>query len=174
MAEGREQLTHYNTPAFSHGGDWVLVLDGIEQDQNIGGLMRSANAFGVKALWIVNTRLEALSPKALRISRLGKKGMPVRFFKDTAALLAALTESGHRLAGIELTHDAQWLPQYKKQPEKIALVLGSEKHGISQALLRACDEVIAIPLFGEVSSLNVTVAGSIAMYALATMSSGKF
>lgn len=163
----RHQLGHEETPSLSHSGDWVLVLDGINQDQNIGGLLRSANAFGVKEVWLVNTELDSLSPKAIRISRLGRGVMPVHFFKSTKDLLMAIKEEERTLLGIELTNDHVWLPTYKKKSGKLALVLGSEKHGISLDLLKSCGQVLAVPLFGSVSSLNVTVAGSIALYQLA-------
>ena len=81
--------------------------------------------------------------------------------------LKALQVAGFRLVGLEQDARSSVLSTYRV-PEKVALFLGEEVHGIEQLLLDQCDDIIEIPMQGKKESFNVSVAAGIALYALTT------
>lgn len=166
----RRQLSHEETPSLSHTADVVLILDGIIQSQNIGLLLRSANAFGVKEVWIRTDELTELSDKAKKVSRLGKSMMPVHFVAEIGGIKERLVQQQRLLLGVELSADQVWLPAYSFPKMPLALALGAEREGMSPDMMGLCEQMLAIPLFGSVSSLNVATAGAIALYELARQS----
>lgn len=79
--------------------------------------------------------------------------------------LSRFKEEGYRLVALEQDARAHILPNYVS-PQKIALLIGEEVHGITKDLLDECDECMEIPMYGQKESFNVSVATGIALYAL--------
>jgi len=81
--------------------------------------------------------------------------------------LGTLQLAGYRIVALEQNERSVPISEYKS-PEKIALLLGEEVHGIEAELLAQCDDIIEIPMQGQKESFNVSVATGIALYALTT------
>ena len=79
--------------------------------------------------------------------------------------LASLKNQDYTVVGLEQNNKSVLIQNYKK-PDKIALLLGEEVHGITDDLIEQCDDLIEIPMVGKKESFNVSVAAGIALYAL--------
>jgi tRNA (guanosine-2'-O-)-methyltransferase len=144
-------------------GRIALVLDSVQSPFNVGAILRTAAAYRVEHVWLTGSTPTPES-SGVRKTALGTD----RYLTITAteraidALDAARTE-GFRIVGVELADGA--LPIHDlKLGEAVCLVVGNEDHGISAAVLRACDDVAYLPQLGKVGSLNVATAASIALY----------
>jgi len=141
---------------------FILIVDGVEDPQNLGGLIRTANAFGVHGVVIPKDRATAITPVVIKasvgavfhtpISRVTNIASCIEFLKKKGVwILGAEAESQHAIYGYDLNLD-------------LAIVIGSEGRGIRALVKKRCDFLVSIPLPGEITSLNASVAGALAMY----------
>ncbi len=140
----------------------TLILDGVSDPGNTGTLVRSAAAFGF-AVEVTGDGADPWSPKVLRSAAgahfstsVVRRTDPVRELRAAGCLITVLTPG----AG----SDPRGLPD----DAPIALVVGSEAHGISPEIAAAADVQVSLPMPGGMESLNAAVAGSIAMYVVRT------
>ena len=143
----------------------VVVAEGINNPTNIGVIVRSAAALGVDALLIDPTSSDPLYRRASRVSM----GEVFRFpYTRTAPLpggLMPLRERGFVVAALTPAPDAIDLADIPAH-DRIALVLGTEGHGLLEPTMAAADLRVRIPMHGDVDSLNVGAAAAVACYAL--------
>ncbi|WP_214323947.1 TrmH family RNA methyltransferase [Nonomuraea sediminis] len=139
-----------------------LILESVTGPFNVGSIFRSAAAFGVDQIWLAGNATPPTNPKAgktaLGTERLVTWHEPVL---ATEAVKAA-KQDGYTVLAIELTAEA--VPLHLADLDRdVCLVVGSEDHGCSPALLDAVDGVCYIPQVGRVGSFNVAVAAAIAL-----------
>ncbi|MGP3918161.1 TrmH family RNA methyltransferase [Nonomuraea sp. 10N515B] len=139
-----------------------LIIESVTGPFNIGSIFRSAAAFGVDEIWLAGNATPPTNPKAgktaLGTDRLVTWHEPV---PATEAVKAAKA-GGYTVLAVELTAEA--VPLHKAGLDRdVCLVVGSEDHGCSPALLDAVDGVCYIPQVGRVGSFNVAVAAAIAL-----------
>lgn len=158
----------------------IVVLQNIRSAHNVGALFRTADGAGVDRLYLVgitprpSQRKLYLSDaeKTLQKTALGaEKNIPWKYVKTIGPLLKRLKQEGYTLVALEQSKGSidyrAWTPSVF---EKVALIVGNEVEGIDQKTLDAVDQVIELPMRGDKNSLNVSVAGGIALYHLsATM-----
>ena len=157
----------------------VIVAHNIRSTHNVGSIFRTAEGFGVSRIILSgytpyptiggDTRLPHISEKLtsqIHKTALGAEKMVPFEYQETPDL-QVLKDVGFRVIGLEQDAKSVQLPDYKS-PEKIALLLGEEVHGIEQTLLDQCDDIIEISMQGKKESFNVSVAAGIALYALTT------
>ena len=162
-----EQLTHYNTPAATAQTiPFVLICDGVNSPANAGSLFRLADALGIEHLYFYNSSIDTSSNRLKRTSRSCEKRVSFSVTQDLSNLLHQLRDNEYTLIGLELTTTSISLNDFDTQYKKIALVIGNERHGISQSLLSKLDHLIHIPMQGTNSSMNVSHAAAIATYKL--------
>ncbi len=139
----------------------VVILDGVQDPQNLGSILRTADAAGVDAVLIPKKEGVGLTPTVLRVSMGGGAHVPVareniypavKFLKDEGFKLVAVDTSGD--------HD-HWEEDLSGA---VAFILGGEGEGISPTLLDKCNTVVRIPMHGHVSNLNVGVSAAIVLY----------
>jgi TrmH family RNA methyltransferase len=133
--------------------DTCLALWRLADPGNVGTLIRSADAFGA-AVALSEGCADPLSQKALRASAGAIFRVPLVPWSERPGRLVGLDADG----AVSLA-DADLRPP-------VTIVLGAERAGLPDELLAACDTVAAIPMHGEVESLNVAAAGAIALYEL--------
>jgi tRNA G18 (ribose-2'-O)-methylase SpoU len=150
-------------------GDTVLVLDGITDPVNLGGILRSAAAFDVRAVLIGPRCGNPFSRRGIRASMAACFSIPLADAADAASAVRILKKSGLRLLGAELSDESRPVGECSKEGG-LALVLGNEGHGISEQWRSACDGFVMIPVSSRVDSLNVGVAAGILLYQLAGVS----
>ncbi len=149
--------------AFSEGREpFLLLLDQITDVRNFGAIARTAECAGVHALIIPEKGNAPITSDAMKTSAGALNHLPVCREKDLKKTITYLRESG--ITVIACTEKATKLIYEVDIKGPVALIMGSEEDGISDALLRSADELVKIPLKGEIGSLNVSVAAGIAMY----------
>jgi 23S rRNA (guanosine2251-2'-O)-methyltransferase len=144
-------------------GAFALVLDCIQDPQNLGSLLRTADAAGVHAVVIPADGSAAVTPAAVRASSGAAEHATVSIVTNLARAMAALKECGLWMIGLEAVDGATGLWETDLE-RPVGLVVGSEGRGLRRLVRETCDSLVRIPQYGNVSSLNAGVAGAIAMY----------
>ncbi len=140
----------------------VVVLDGITDTRNFGAIGRTAACAGVDAIVIPERNSVSVTPDAVKTSAGGLFHIPVCREKDTLSAVRFLKENGYRIVGATEKGAAPYTDADYRVP--VAIVMGSEDTGISDGVLRICDDLAAIPIVGKIESLNVSVAAGIMIY----------
>ena len=141
---------------------FLLVLDSLEDPQNVGTLLRSAEAAGVHGVVFPTRRQAPLSPAAVKASAGAVEHLLLCPVDDLAGALADLHARGVRIAGSEA--DAAMTARQADLRGPLAIVIGSEGQGLGPAIRRRCDLFMRIPMRGAIGSLNAAVAGSVLLY----------
>jgi len=139
-----------------------LMLDGITDIRNIGGIARTAYCTGVHAIIIPDKGVGALNEDAILTSAGALDKIPVCRVNSLMKAVDELHQNGIKVFASEMTADKNVFDCDFKAP--CAIVMGSEEKGIYPALLKICDEKIKIPMKGEFESLNVSVSTGIILY----------
>jgi tRNA (guanosine-2'-O-)-methyltransferase len=144
-------------------GRVALLLDRLGSPFNVGSILRTAAAFTVDDLWLVEGTISPGDAKVAKTA-LGSGRFLRWTWCDTAEKAAdAARAEGYRVVGLELTDDAVPLPDLPVGGAT-CLAIGHEDRGLSPAALAACDAVTYIPQLGRIGSLNVATATAIALY----------
>ncbi|MFZ9268090.1 MAG: 23S rRNA (guanosine(2251)-2'-O)-methyltransferase RlmB [Candidatus Limnocylindrus sp.] len=141
---------------------FILALDGVEDPQNFGSLIRSAEAVGVHGILMATRGSAPLSPAAIKASAGAVEHLLVARVENLAEDLTALRLRGIRVVGAEAEAAQDHRSADLRGP--ICLVIGSEGKGLSPAIRRRIDLYVRIPMVGRVASLNASVAGSILLF----------
>jgi len=140
----------------------ILVLDAIQDVQNLGSLIRTAEAAGAHGVIIPEHRAAGLTPAVDKTSAGAVELLPVARVTNISRTLDELKKRGPWCIGLD--GDATTTYDQANLTGPIALVVGNEGKGMSRLVREHCDLVISIPMRGRVRSLNAAVAGSIALY----------
>ena len=141
---------------------FLVLLDGLTDTRNFGAIGRTCDCAGVQGIVIPERNSVSVTPDAVKTSAGGLFYVPVcrerdmlssvRFLRDSGVKVVAATEKGARnYTEIDYTGP-------------VAIVMGSEDTGISDEVLRNCDELAAVPMLGNIGSLNVSVAAGVMIY----------
>lgn len=141
---------------------FVLVMDSLEDPQNVGTLLRSAEAAGVHGVIFPTHRQAPLTPAAVKASAGAVEHLLLAPVDDLPAALADLHVRGLRIAGADAEAPLSVRDADLRGP--LAIVVGSEGQGLGPAVRRRCDVLMRIPMRGAVGSLNAAVAGSILLF----------
>ena len=139
----------------------VLALEELQDPGNVGTVLRTADAFGVDLVVLLEGCADLYAPKTVRAS-MGAVFRQATVRMDAEAFISFCREKNLPLWGAALTDTARDLRSLPLDPA--AVLIGSEGHGLSRELLRACDGEIIIPMSGEAESLNAAVAAAIVMW----------
>lgn len=139
-----------------------LILDGITDIRNIGGIARTAYCCGVHAIIIPDKGVGALNEDAVLTSAGALEKIPVCRVNSLMKAVDELHLNGINVIASEMTAATNVFDCDLKEP--CAIVMGSEEKGVYPALLKVCDKKIRIPMKGEFESLNVSVATGIILY----------
>ncbi|GAA5055669.1 tRNA G18 (ribose-2'-O)-methylase SpoU [Thermocatellispora tengchongensis] len=150
------------------GASSVVVLEDIVDHSNIGAIMRCAAALGVGGVVLSPRCADPLYRRAVKVSMGTVFSVPYARMDDWHGGLAELRAAGFRLLALTPAHHAAPIEEALERARdgKVALMLGSEGDGLSSRWLSQADEPVRIPMSGEVDSLNVAAAASIACYLL--------
>jgi 23S rRNA (guanosine2251-2'-O)-methyltransferase len=142
---------------------FLLLLDLLQDPQNIGSLLRTAEAVGVHGVVMQQRRAAGVTPAVVHASAGAVEHMLVAQVASLVDTMAMLKARGLWLAGLEAARGAQ---RYDRADLKgpLALVAGSEGEGLRRLVRERCDFLVVLPMAGRVTSLNVAVAGSVVLY----------
>ncbi|HHZ64129.1 MAG TPA: 23S rRNA (guanosine(2251)-2'-O)-methyltransferase RlmB [Flavobacteriales bacterium] len=141
---------------------FILILDGITDVRNFGAITRTAECAGVHAIVIPEKGGAQINSDAIKTSAGALHKIPICRVQSLVKAIEFLKSSGLKI--VACTEKGNKEIHYLKYNDPVALVMGSEKDGISDACLRIADEIASIPIKGEIGSLNVSVATGIALY----------
>ena len=141
---------------------FVLALDSLEDPQNLGTLLRSAEAAGVHGVLFPTRRQAPLSAAAVKASAGATEHLLLCPVDDLPGALADLHVNGLRIAGSEA--DAPLTARQTDLRGPLAIVVGSEGQGLGPAIRKRCDTFMRIPMRGAIGSLNAAVAGSVLLF----------
>lgn len=143
----------------------VLVCEDLVDHANVGSIMRVAAALGWDAVLISPAGADPLYRRAIKAAMGACFQVPWRRLTDPLAELGQLRDAGFTVVASTLAGDAMPLSEYQA-PQKLALLLGSEGHGLSTEWLTRADAALTIPMAAGVDSLNVATAAAILAYSL--------
>ena len=140
----------------------IVIADGIEDPQNLGAIIRTAEAMGVQGLIIPQRRAAGITSTVMKVSAGALEHLPIARVVNLSQALEKLKEAGFWIYGTagesgKFLHTIDF-------SGGVGLVIGSEGKGLSKLTRRCCDELVAIPLAGKTPSLNASVAAAIAIY----------
>lgn len=141
---------------------FFIILDGVTDVRNFGAIARTCDCAGVNAIVIPEKGSVSVNGDAIKTSAGALNYLPVCRERNLKDAITYLRESGCRIIGTSDKNSVNYTSEDYTGP--VALVLGSEDKGISSEIMRQCDAFVKIPEFGNINSLNVSVAGGIMMY----------
>ncbi|HUG53003.1 MAG TPA: 23S rRNA (guanosine(2251)-2'-O)-methyltransferase RlmB, partial [Vicinamibacteria bacterium] len=149
-------LEQARTPAL------LVVLDGVEDPRNLGAILRTVEASGADGVLLPERHSAGLSETVSRASAGALEHVRVAGIGNVVQAIEALKSRGIWVVGFDASGTERWDAVDYRQP--VALVLGGEGRGIRRLVREHCDHMVSIPLFGQVGSLNVSVAAGIALF----------
>jgi 23S rRNA (guanosine2251-2'-O)-methyltransferase len=141
---------------------FIVVLDKVSDVRNFGAITRSAECAGVDAVIIPEKGSARISGDAVKTSAGALHKIPVCRVKSLSGAIKYLQESGIQV--VAATEKAQNFYYQTDFTIPVAILLGAEDKGVAMEYLKVADQMVKIPLLGEIESLNVSVAASILMY----------
>ncbi|HEY0923921.1 23S rRNA (guanosine(2251)-2'-O)-methyltransferase RlmB [Rheinheimera pacifica] len=141
---------------------FILILDGVTDPHNLGAILRSADAAGVHAVVSPKDRSVKLTSVVRKVACGAAESVPFITVTNLARTLRELQEAGVWVVGTAGETDTSIYQADFKGP--LALVLGAEGEGLRRLTRETCDSLVKIPMFGTVSSLNVSVAAGICLF----------
>lgn len=146
--------------------DRVLLLDNVEDPQNVGAILRSAEVFGFHECLLPIKGVPEIYPSVVKVSAGAVEHM--RIARDCAANRYAqiALEKGYHIAALDAKGTQDLRTFAAQAPRKLLLVIGGEDRGVGQYILNSAQTLLRLDQFGRINSLNASVAAGIAMFAL--------
>jgi 23S rRNA (guanosine2251-2'-O)-methyltransferase len=141
----------------------LLLLDHLQDPQNIGTLLRTAEVVGVHGVALPGRRAAEITPAVVNASSGATEHLKIVLVGNLAQTIATLQKQGVWVVGLEDDEQAQDLDGADLNLP-LALVVGAEGPGLARLVRERCDFLVRLPMAGQIASLNASVAGSIALY----------
>lgn len=140
---------------------FIIICDEIEDPHNLGAIIRTAEACGVHGIIIPKRRSASLNATVAKSASGALEYMKVARVTNISNTIEELKEKGVWVFGADMDGS-----DYTKTDFDVpcALVIGNEGHGIGTLVAKKCDQIISLPMFGKINSLNASVAAGILMY----------
>lgn len=149
---------------------FIVMLDEIADNNNLGSILRTADAAGVHGVIIPKRRAVGLTPAVAKISAGAVEYVPVAKVTNLNQTIEMLKKEGLWIVGAEMGGETYYS---KDMTGPIALVIGSEGEGLGRLIKENCDFLVSIPMRGNISSLNAAVSAAIIMYEIRKQRSEK-
>lgn len=141
---------------------FIVFVDGVEDPQNLGSIIRTSEAAGVHGIIIPERRAVGLTATVSRASAGAVEYVPVARVTNLTKTIDQLKTKGLWFSAAEMTGELEFNKADLTGP--IGLVVGGEGNGVSRLVAKHCDQTIRLPMWGKVNSLNVSVATGILLY----------
>ena len=143
---------------------FLVAVDGVTDPGNLGAIIRNCDGAGVTGVLLPKHRAVHVTPTVAKASAGAIEHMPIALVPGLPAMLTQLKDHGIWIVGLDDAVDRDLFELESLADEPICLVLGSEGDGLSRLVRQRCDSIVAIPMRGRVSSLNVSAAAALATY----------
>lgn len=144
-------------------GNLMLILDGLQDPGNLGTILRTANACGVKDVYLSANCVEIYNPKVVRSAMGALFALNIRQDCDLQTFIPVLKAEGWRVLGTSLSGENYYGASFSG---KVGLVIGNEGNGVSESVLHLCDKQVKLPVSEDAESLNAAMAAGILLYDL--------
>ena len=149
----------------------LVLLDGVEDPQNLGAIIRTALAAGAAGVVLPERRAAGLTDAAVRASAGAAAHLRVARVINLARAMEEIKRAGYWVVGLDERAERRYTDIDLSEP--VALVLGGEGNGLHQLVKERCDFVVTIPATGPVRSLNVSVAAGVVLFEVVRQRAGK-
>lgn len=141
---------------------FIIILDGITDSNNLGSILRTANAVGAHGVIIPKRRAAGLTSVVSKVSAGAVEYVPVARVTNIVHTIEYLKSQNVWIAGTDLSGEKMFYDS--DLSGAVALVIGSEGKGMGRLIREKCDFIVGIPMKGEIASLNAAVAAAVIMY----------
>lgn len=158
----RKSVNQYK---LSEKSNFVIVLDNVRSQSNVGSIFRTADAFLTEAIYLCG--ITATPPhREIQKTALGAtESVTWRYYNKTSEAIAELKGNGYKILGVEQAEGSVELQDLKViKGQKYALVFGHEVNGVDQNIINMCDKCIEIPQFGTKHSFNIAISVGIVLW----------
>ena len=141
----------------------VVMLDHLEDPHNFGAIIRTCEAAGVKSIIIPKDRSVSVTETVMRTSSGALEYVDIAMVNNLVKVIDDFKNNGYFVYAADMGGE-----NYKQVDfaDKVLLVIGNEGHGISRLVRENCDQILAIPQYGKINSLNASVAAAILIYGI--------
>ncbi|MHB1758060.1 MAG: 23S rRNA (guanosine(2251)-2'-O)-methyltransferase RlmB [Leptospirillum sp.] len=139
----------------------LVMVDGVLDPRNLGALLRTCDAAGVKGVLMPKRRVAPLSPVCAKASAGAMFTLPLVRCGNPANTILGLKKMGYGIAALSLEGEAVYGTRF---PDPLLVVIGSEEKGASRPVLKISDWKVRLPMRGQIDSLNLSVAAGIFLY----------
>lgn len=140
----------------------IIILDGLEDPQNLGSIIRTGEALAISGIIIPKNRSVKVTPTVAKVSTGAIDLVDIALVTNINQSIKYLKDNGYWIVGADMKTDLYYNQVDYKM--KVGLVIGSEGKGISAQTKKECDYLVKIPMYGKISSLNAAVSAAIMMY----------
>lgn len=141
---------------------FILILDEIEDPHNLGSIIRTAETAGVHGIIIPKRRAALVNSTVSKVSAGAVQHMKIARVNNITDTMRTLKQKGIWICGTDMNTDKYYYEQDLTGP--IAIVIGSEGHGMTRLVKENCDFLVKIPMKGKITSLNASVSAGIVIY----------
>lgn len=151
----------------SEKSPFVIILDNVRSQSNVGSIFRTADAFLVEAVYLCGITGKPPSREIQKTALGATESIAWKYFEETSEAVIELRAKGYRIVAVEQAEGSVELQNMKIDGgEKYALIFGNEVNGVDQNILNLCDQCIEIPQFGMKHSFNIAVSAGIVLWDL--------
>jgi 23S rRNA (guanosine2251-2'-O)-methyltransferase len=147
---------------FKRENPLVVVLDGVEDPHNLGAVIRTVEACNASGVLVPERHSAPLSATVVKASAGASAYVPVVRATNLVSAIDELKDRGLWIVGVDAAGTKEWTEFDYTSP--IALVLGGEHRGLRRLVREHCDVLVRLPMLGNISSLNISVAAGIVLY----------
>lgn len=145
---------------------WIGILDNLRSPMNVGTIFRSADGFGTGELFLTGITPHPPNKKLTRTALGAEEFVPFSYFEKTEDAIQEARNRGYKIIALEVVQPSKFLSDIDDF-NKCAFVFGNEEFGITESVLKLCDEIISLPLVGKKNSINVGNVFSIVSHYIA-------
>ncbi|TAL62140.1 MAG: TrmH family RNA methyltransferase [Bacteroidetes bacterium] len=161
---GRKTLEQFR---ISEKSPFVIVLDNVRSQSNVGSIFRTADAFLTDAIYLCGITGKPPHREIQKTALGSTESVAWKYFSKTTDAIHELKEKCYRIIGIEQVEGSVELQNMQiKKGIKYALIFGHEVNGVDQEVLNLCDQCIEIPQFGTKHSFNIAISVGIVLWEL--------
>jgi 23S rRNA (guanosine2251-2'-O)-methyltransferase len=146
---------------------FLVAVDGVTDPGNLGALLRCCDGAGVDGVILPRHRAVHVTPTVAKSAAGAIEYVPMALVGGLPAAITKMREAGIWVVGLDDAADRSLFDLGDLATESVCLVLGAEGAGLSRLVRERCDMIVSIPMLGRLSSLNVSVAGALAVYEVA-------
>jgi len=158
----RKSVTQYHK---SEKSPFVIVLDNVRSQSNVGSIFRTADAFLTRAVYLCGITSQPPHREIQKTALGATESVPWKYFASTSEALSELRQEGYKLIAIEQAEGSIELQDVLIEKDgKYALIFGHEVNGVSQLVVDLCDLCVEIPQFGTKHSFNVAISAGIVLW----------